>query len=629
MAPIVLRQSNGDEVPVLALAPVRSLEKGEQKQELLNADTLTFSVKTTAPLVVGIGVTVPIFGQLYTTNQVPALTRKGEDWFEYEVKLEGPQYHLLRVIFFDSATSGNALSSSFSLTGNLQFFSTVLQSNMARVFGGAWGLGTVQIPGEVDDTGTVGPPIDGEDTVTKTLTFENENCLSVLQRLCTEWGTEFQIEYRPNDAPNRVLHIKPAGQVLEYTFQYGQGKGLYELSRRSVENTPFVTRAYIFGSSKNLPSGYRGYATRLQLPFAGSGTSSLDDSFLDNSAAIAAFGLIEGTQIFEEVYPHRTGTVGASASQLTFTDPDIPFNPLAIDRYDVVNGNSKPHYQYIIDGLTIKIHFQTGGLAGYDFELVKFDPTTKTFTIKSFTDERGQIFPDPVDGSPFRIAAGDTYVMTDIIMPDEYVEAAEAQLLAAGTQWLRENSTPAVEYSLTLDEMYLQKLANDTGSIPIDNPPNFFSVGDQIRLVDTELGIDRYARIIGFTRDVIRPYKYTLTLGDAPKVPLLARILSHQKDMTKVLNGSGLVDPLVGKNSTDIAALNKAEILQTVSDQIRVIAHATNYTLSATPVPEGFTPLLHNQLVRNFLKVAVYDGPPENVKQTIIGQLQAIAIKKL
>ncbi|QDK80807.1 hypothetical protein EXU85_20230 [Spirosoma sp. KCTC 42546] len=627
MVPIVLIKPGGPQYPLISLSPLRGIAKGEQKIELLNVDTVNLTATSNAPISISIGDTVAVYGQLYTVNQLPAWKRLGEDQFEYDLSLEGPQYHLLRVIFFDTAVNGNGLSSSFSLTGNLQFFATILMSNLARVFGGAWGLGTVQVPGEVDENGTVGTPIDGDDTVTKNLTFENENCLSVLQRLCTEWGTEFSIEYRPNDAPNRVLHIKPAGQVLDFTVQYGQGKGLYELSRRSVSQTPFVTRAYIFGSSKNLPSGYRGFATRLQLPFAGSGTSSLNDSYIQNLDAVNAFGLIEGTQVFEEIYPHRTGTVGAATGQLTFTDPSIPFNPHAIDRYDVVNSQQIPHYQYLVPGLSVKVHFQTGSLAGYDFELVKFDAGTKTFTIKSFTDERGQVFPDPVESSPFRIAAGDTYVLTDIIMPNEYVQAAEAQLLAAGMQWLRENSTPSVEYSLTIDEMYLQKLAGDTGPVPIDNPPSFFAVGDQIRLVDTELAIDRYIRIIGFTRDVIRPYKYTLTLGDAPKVPLLARILAHQKDVVKVLNGNGLTDPVAAKPLTPEQI--KAQLDQSIKNQLRPLAHATNYTLGIQPLPPGYTALINDQLVRHKLEVNVFQGTPDNLKQQLIAKLQAVGHKIL
>lgn len=624
MAPLVLTRPGSDDIPVLALSPTRGINSAQQKVDLLNGDTVTIAITTAAPLQIALGYTLAVFGQLYTLNQFPQLVRKGETWFEYDIVLEGPQYHLLRVIFFDTDTSGNSLSSTFLLTGNLQFFAQVLFNNLVRVFSGAWGLGEVKAYNEA------GALIAGDATVTKTLSFDNENCLTVLQRLCEEFSTEFEIEYRPNDAPNRILHIRPAGAVKSDQFQYGQGKGLYELSRNNVQNSPFFTRLYVYGSTKNLPYGYRNYATRLQLPLSGPAPTlpTPYDTYVQDNAAVAAYGLIEGTKVFEEIYPSRTGTVTASTGQLVFSDSSIDFNVLAIDHYDNTSGNPKPIYKYKIDGIAPKVHFQTGSLAGYEFEISGFDPATYSFTIKPYTDERGLVFPSPDPTSPFRISAGDTYVLVDIYMPTEYVEAAEAKLLAAGQAYLLDNMAPPFEYSVVLDEMYLQKRANDVGTIPLDSPPNFFVVGDSVRLIDTALGIDRMIRILGFTRDLNRPYRYTLTLGDVVKTSLLQKVLSQQATVKKVLRNEGLGQPSSPVNTVPASEKpTKEEVKSQLETRMQAIQGGLNFTLFASILPAGFQP--HNALDtdRHQLLVGLYDKPLTEPNANLLGQVKSVGRK--
>ena len=40
-------------------------------------------------------------------------------------------------------------------------------------------------------------------------------------------------------------------------FEQGRGKGLYTLQRQNVDTDNTVTRAYVYGSTENLPVGYR------------------------------------------------------------------------------------------------------------------------------------------------------------------------------------------------------------------------------------------------------------------------------------------------------------------------------------------------------------------------------------
>lgn len=623
MAPLVLKTNNGPDIPLLALSPLTGIDQAEQKQELLASDTLTIVVKSTSPLDITIGQTLPIYGQLYTLNQLPGYTKLAEKRYEYEVVLEGPQYHLIRPSFFDTDVNGKALSSVFSLTGNLQFFAEVLFNNMARVFGGAWGLGNVGVPGESTNTGSAGSVIPGDQTDTKTLSFENENCLGVLQRLCAEWGTEFTIDYRPNDAPNRILNVGPAGQVLPDVFRYGQGNALYKISRRTVQQTPFYTRAYIFGGSKNIPAGYRGLATRLQLPQTGINPSPTD-AYVQDTDAIAKYGLIEGTKVFEDIYPHRTGVVtGLGGTVNYFQDSTVDFNPFAYDTTEIVNGQERPVYKYIAKGITPKVSFLTGDLAGYTFDLVSFFANNNLLLIKAYKDEQGLVFPSDDPDSPFKIKEGDTYVFVDMKMPDEYVDLAEGKLLAAGRAWLAENGAPSVEYSLELDQMYLQKRANDTGPIPLDNPPNFFTVGDSIRLIDTDLDIDQMLRVTGFSRDGLKPYAYTLTLGDTRKISKLQRTLAQQTRISQIASPSTAKAPA----TATVPPAVKAEI-EAVKETIVTQSNGIKYTLGLAALPPGFIPARGANLSRQQMLVEVvtsYNGTGDKTRAGIIG---AIARKR-
>lgn len=584
MGYLTLRKPNGSELALVTPDGLRGISRAEQKQELLSTDTLSITVDSTIPLDISINDTLPVFGQLYTLNKLPTVSRDGRNRYRYDCEFEGPQYHLLRIVYFDTDTTGNALSSSFSLTGNLALFAQVLFTNMARVFSGSWGMGDVMYR---TISGNVAPASESE---TKTLTFESENCLQVLQRLCTEYNTEFFIEYRPLEAPNRILHIAPAGTVKSDTFRYGQGNGLYNLTRQSSQQQDFYTRVYVFGGEKNLPSDYRGgFATRLQLPVpAGSPPTSYSpwDSYVENSAAISAFGLIEGTKVFETIYPHRVGTVtsfiSAGATQAAFSDSAIGFDPYEIESVTVTGGVSKPVYKYIIPGLTPKVSFLTGNLAGYNFELSAFYPGTNVFYLNRFKDERGLEFPSSEPGSAFLIQPGDTYTLIDMRLPDEYVTASEEKLLAAGTAYLSENSSPKLDYTLVLDELYLQDKAGDTGPARLAEPPNFFDVGDSIRLVDTELNIDKNARVLGFTRDVIRPYRYTLTLGDAPKVSLVERILYQQVAIKRQAEAAPTVNQV------------SAQVKETVSTQVGIFRPTIKHTLTGIILPSGLTPLSPN-----------------------------------
>jgi len=510
---------------------VSTITRANQNVELLGADTVEISVESANKLNFYIGDKITVIGRDYTLN-TPAKERKlSERKFVYDMVFEGVQYDLLRVSYSVNVdTTSNEIQdlSGDSLTGDLKMFLDVLLSNANRVFPGKWVLGTYPT-----------------DTETKTLTFgDSDNCLSVLQSLCSEgnYNTEFSIGIAPNGV--RTLNIGATGNVFPYTFQYGKGKGLYELTREKVSSSNIVTRLSVYGSSRNInTSKYRAF--RLCLPGKTKG-----QSYLESATGIASYGVWEQTKNFEEIYPRRTGTISALGdSELKFVDSSMNFDLNETDG----NGNTL----YLIPGAAAKIHFNTGNLAGYEFEITTYDHSTKTFTLRPFTDENGYTFPSPTNAA-FQFAQGDKYVILDIYLPQSYIDAAESELQAAGQEYLDKYSQPNVMYGLNIDPLFLKDV------VGAEVEANIVWVGDYIPVKDTDLDVDKSIRVKGFTRDLLKDYAYNLTIADmVVTVSTINRVVSDLRGIDNVVRINNLNDPARARRNY----LNSQEVLSMIFDQ--------------------------------------------------------------
>lgn len=521
MEQIIINRAAGGALPLYSNSIATKITKAEQRWSLLSENVVQMTVECAQPIEFLIGDWITVFGSKYTLNTLPQADKTGERRFVYELLFESVQYDLLKVQYFNTDGTGLSFGGDFPLMGDIRRFVEVLVTNAVRVFGsGSWEIG------------------DYPDTDFRNLTFSNENCLSVLQRVCEEFSQEFEIT---SVAGVNTIHIRKAGQVLPNTFQYGHGRGLYQLTRQTVSNKNIITRLYAFGSTKNLKSGYRNYSTRLKLP-------GDDLSFIEDAAAKTAFGHIEASKTFDEVYPHRTGTISALGSDVySFVDSSMDF-----DLNETESGNTK----YLIPGTSAKIHFNSGPLAGYEFELFKYTHSEKKFELVPYKDERGQQFPAE-DTAAFQMAVGDKYVILDISMPDSYITAAENELLEKAEEYLAQNSQPRVQYSLQIDELYLLNQAG-TGSIV-----NFFTPGDYLQVKDTDIAVDKSIRVKAFNRNILRPYQYTLELTDVVEVSILQRVIAETTDLAKIVQINNLTNPARAKNGWRTTQ----ELLNMVFDQ--------------------------------------------------------------
>ena len=494
------------------------ITKAEQSKQLMSDDVLNVEIISAESIDFRIGDYIEAFGQTYTLNQLPTDKKANARSFNYSLTFESEMYELLDGAWLlPENTYGDAF------VGNLKDFLDILIENLERG-DTVWELGTY--PSETDN-------------VYKTLSFPNSNCLQVLQSLCKEWEVEF--EYVRENA-KRILNIKTSvGSAFAFPFKYGRIGGAYSLERKTNTNKNVVTRLYAFGSADNLPSGYR--STKLCLP-----NKNRNQSYIENADYVAVYGHRENVRNFDTIKPERKGNITTVNSVVSFSDSSMDFDLNETDG----NGNTK----WLIAGVNAKIEFLTGNLAGYSFEITAYNHTNKQFHLKQFHDENGLVFPNP-DSAAFQIAVGDEYFISGIRVPDSYVTAAENKLNAEAQKYYNEYCKPHVDYSLELNPLYLKKIVNAGTSVV-----NVFAPGDTIRIIDEDLGVDEEIRINSFTRDLLDPYSYKITLSDNVQFTTLQRVLGDLNELKAVVKMNDLTNAAKARRNW----LTMQDVLDSVFD---------------------------------------------------------------
>ena len=160
--------------------------------------------------------------------------------------------------------------------------------------------------------------------------------------------------------------------------------------------------------------------------------------------------------------------------------------------------------------------------------------------LKAFKDERGETFPSKASAA-FRIGVGDEYSLLDIAPPKAVVDEAERELQKAGEKYYDQNCKPKVQYGLTVAEDFLRSLSG------IGSTTNVFMPGDYIPVEDEALGVKHSVRVQSFTRDLLRPYSYSLTLSDTTTTSILNRIISDQIETDKIIRMNNIKDPATAR----------------------------------------------------------------------------------
>lgn len=477
----------------------RGVTSATLTRSLLSEDTFSIKIATREVLDIQINDYLIHEGAIYRLDSLPSITRTADDQLEYSIDARGAMYDLARVQFLNADATGFYTDMTFPLIGSLSVFLEAIRSNMIRL------IPNFQVIS-----------IDGGDS--KTLSFSEDTCLSAMQKICNEFKTDFWVDTE-NGIP--TLRTGEFGQTTPLNLAYGRGKGLYRLTRKKVDDSRIINRLYVYGGDKNLPENYK--AKALHLP---------GSPYLEDADSIARLGLREGVIKFDDIYPKRTGVVSSVRGVHLFVDDTLDFDLEERDQ----DGSTK----YLIPGTKAKIHFQTGGLAGYQFEIQK---TIKNkIRIIPFQNDTGQKFPDP-NSEAFQIKEGDTYVLLDVRMPQSYIDKAEKELLEKGEKEFLQKKQAKVAYDLDLDPIFLKDKT--------------LGIGDLIQIVDEELNVDKVLRIQSTTTTLVEngaPQQQTkITIADSYQIAISSQLVLQVQELRNIQSltqGTDFNFSKIGYNAT-------------------------------------------------------------------------------
>lgn len=407
----------------------------KQVKSFMGEDLISLRFELADYIEFKLGDYLTIDGQDYTLNQLPTVVKHSSVHFSYEAKFEGELYDLINVIY--RGTGGNV---DHYLEGTVADFMDLLVSNANRVYG----------------SGTWSHDVNLSESNYRNIQFQASNCLQALKKVVKQFGVEFRIS-------DKTIYIRDSFDTdTGLTLEYGHGGGLYEITRSRVDSQNLFTRLYVRGSQRNLTSDYRSHAQRLMLPGG--------EEYLESN--VSTYGVIEKSVIFDNIYPHYTGSVTAvdSEDERIFDDSNLDFN---------VN-------DYLISTLEVKIHFNTGNLAGNEFKISGYNHNDKRFTLIKNEDE--QEFELPND--TLKPEVGDQYVILNISMPQSYIDNAESELENKATKYLNANDEPRVKYNVRLTPSFFQ-----------DDPYQLI-VGDWLTVDDPQFG-NKYVQIIKRSKTLI------------------------------------------------------------------------------------------------------------------------------
>lgn len=440
-------------------------------------------------------------GETFTLERPEAFKMKHSRYFEYTVTMEAPEAKA-KIWKFRNTVDGRL---KFSLTAKPVEHLQMFVDNMNRR----------------DKGWTVGDCIDG---VEQCINYDHAFCLDALKQQASEFKTEYEFK-------GKRVSLKKVEYNKTYPLplSYGRGNGFKSgVGRTNTGEQPPVEILYVQGGTDNLdPSKYGASELRLpksqQLGFDGEHFDTEDGFNKDSSRlyitdedglSIRRYdkqlaSLAEDSLDCSSISPKRVGevskviTVDAETNFYDFTDTTIP---------ETLNFED-----CLIEGETMTVIFQTGMLAGREFE-VKYYHKAKTVRGVKKEARRFEIVPQEIDGQTmpnetFKPREGDTYAVFNCMMPDAYIcdnktkTGASWDMFREAVKYLFDNEDTKLTFTGELDGIWAKKdWLNIGGRIVL---------GGFIRFTDPRFQPDPVlVRITGIKDYINKPYSPVIELSN-------------------------------------------------------------------------------------------------------------------
>ena len=436
-------------------------------------------------------------GEKFTLERPENFKMKHKRLFEYTVIFEAPEAKA-KIWKFRNPVDGRL---KFSLTAKPIEHLQMFVDNMNR-----------------RDTGwTVGDCVDGVETL---IAYDHDFCIAALQKQASQFNTEYEFVGK-RVSLKKVEYNKSAPLPLSY----GRGNGFKSgVGRSNTGDTPPIEILFVQGGTDNIdPSKYG--SSELKLP-AGQ-TLAYDGEHFENEAGFVKANarnyvvdesglsirrydkqlssLAEDSLDCSEIYPKRVGTV----SSVVVVDAGNNF-------YDIIDTGIPSTLNYeecLIEGETMTIIFQSGMLAGREFEVKYYHEAVKNKAARRF-----EIVPAELDGqtmpnATFAPKAGDKYAVFKCMLPDSYIRDDETKtgaswdMFRAAVKYLFDNEEQKFTFTGELDGIWSKK--------------DWLNIGGRIKLGGYILFSDEQfqkdgvlVRITGVKDYINKPYSPVIELSN-------------------------------------------------------------------------------------------------------------------
>ena len=436
-------------------------------------------------------------GETFTLKRPENFKMKHKRLFEYTVLFDPPEANA-KVWKFRNPVDGRL---KFSLTVKPHEHLQMFVDNMNRR----------------DKGWTVGECIDGVETL---IAYDHDFCIDALTRMASTFKTEY--EFTGKRVSLRKIEYNKSNPL---PLSYGRGNGFKPgVGRSNTGDNPPTEILFVQGGTDNIdPSKYG--SSELLLPknqtLAYDGEHFEDeDGFIAKNArryVVDEAGLsirrddkqlsslAEDSLDCSEIYPKRVGTV----STVVAVDEKNNF-------YDIVDTSIPSSLDYeecLIAGETMTVVFQTGMLAGREFEVKYYHNAVKGKVARRF-----EIVPADIDGqtmpnATFSPKAGDKYAVFKCMLPSAYIcdnatkTGASWDMFRAAAKYLFDNEDLKFTFTGELDGIWSKKdWVNIGGHIKL---------GGYIRFSDNQFQKDGVlVRITGIKDYINKPHSPVIELSN-------------------------------------------------------------------------------------------------------------------
>lgn len=332
-------------------------------------------------------------GERYTLWYPSDFKKEGTRVFDYTVTFGGNEEILKKYKY--KLLSDKPYKLKFVMTATPGMFMELLVDNL-NLYDSGWTVGTVIEAPE------------------KLLSFNHEKCWAVLGRLAEEFDTEFEIVGKTVHL-RKVEYFKDAPVALSY----GKGNGfLPGVGRANQGDNLPVEILYVQGGERNIDYSAYGSQTLLlpksqELSYQGRRYKTDKDGMYVTRADRPLSSYNEDSYDASDIYPSRVGTVSETDTE---SGEDTDGNDVTF--YNFYDSSVPANLNFedcLIAGQTMTVIFQTGRLAGREFD-VKYIHDGRKFEIIS-SEQDGMTLPN----ASLYPEVGDKYAIFNISLPAAYV----------------------------------------------------------------------------------------------------------------------------------------------------------------------------------------------------------------